>query len=89
MAKTDCTGHAQAIVEDDENELQDHDTGLIKSKQHIKFVNQGNYFGEISLITNLKRTASVASNDYCTLSSMSKEVLDLAKDEYPLIYNQF
>lgn len=32
----------------------------------------GDHFGELSLIYNCKRTASVESNNYCTLASLSK-----------------
>ena len=56
---------------------------------HINFVEEGHYFGEVGLITNLQRTATATSNDYCTLSSMSNEVLQLAKEEYPIIFDKF
>jgi CRP-like cAMP-binding protein len=52
----------------------------------INYLNEGSYFGEISLITNLKRTASVVATDNCTLSVMYKDVLAKAKEEYPQIY---
>ena len=54
----------------------------------INSLSEGKYFGEIGLITNLKRTATVISTDYCTLSSMSKKVLQTARQEYPIIYTK-
>ena len=49
----------------------------------------GAYFGEVALITNLKRTATVKALDFCTLSSMSRNILNQAKEEYPTIYVNF
>ena len=47
---------------------------------------EGNYFGEVALITRLKRTATVKAEKNCTLSIMSRKVLQDAKKEYPQIY---
>lgn len=47
----------------------------------IKFVRRlevGDHFGEISLLYNCKRSATVVSNNYCTLASLAKpDFLDL------------
>jgi len=55
----------------------------------INNLEEGSYFGEVALITNLKRTATVKSVDFCTLSTMSRDVLQQAKEEYPQIYLNF
>ena len=47
---------------------------------------EGNYFGEVALITRLKRTASVRAVKNCTLSTMSRKVLNDARREYPQIF---
>lgn len=77
----------QVNIEDEDGEKAQE--GLASQKILQKVINEGGYFGEIGLITNLKRTATAVSNDYCTLSSMSKDDLMLAKDEYPIIFQQF
>ena len=61
-----------------------------KAEQHegkevtrTALLKEGNYFGEVALITRLKRTASVRAVKNCTLSTMSRKVLNDAKKEYP------
>jgi len=43
----------------------------------------GAYFGEIALITNLKRTCTVRAKEFCTLGFLSKRIFQNAKYEYP------
>ena len=52
----------------------------------IKTLNVGQYFGEIGLITNLKRTASVKAIDFCTLFCLPREDFALTKSDYPIVY---
>jgi len=44
---------------------------LIKEEIKIKKLTLGSYFGELAILSKLKRTASVKAEDYCTLSSLS------------------
>lgn len=60
--------------------------GLDYSSIKIQELEKGAYFGEIGLITLLKRTANVTSMDYCTLSFLKKSALDEAQDQFPEIY---
>jgi CRP-like cAMP-binding protein len=62
---------------------------LVPKIVHIKDLQEGSYFGEVALITNLKRTVTVTSTNFCTLSTMSREMLQQARDEYPTIYLNF
>ena len=50
--------------------VKDH----LKTNVYISTLVQGDYFGEVSLLTNTLRSASVKSTNYCTLASLSKEV---------------
>mmetsp|Transcript_18741 Transcript_18741/g.28766 ORF Transcript_18741/g.28766 Transcript_18741/m.28766 type:complete len:250 (-) Transcript_18741:1147-1896(-) len=63
--------------------------GLVCQNYRIASLQEGQYFGEIGLITRLKRTATVKSNDYCTLSSIDKSVLEQTREQYPIIFNKF
>ena len=62
---------------------------IIRSKVLINTLTTRGYFGEIALITKLKRTATVKSTEYCTFSTLSRETMDVIKGEYPQIYLNF
>ena len=63
--------------------------GLVSAMHPIGTLYQNDYFGEVGLVTNLKRTTSVKAKEYVTLAQMSKDTLMLAKKEYPHIYQVF
>ncbi|CAL4084769.1 unnamed protein product [Meganyctiphanes norvegica] len=48
-------------------------------------LSDGSYFGEICLLTNARRTASVRSETYCNLFSLSVEHFNTVLDSYPLM----
>lgn len=37
-------------------------------------MNQGDYFGEVALIFNCKRTATIISTNYCTFAKIEKQL---------------
>jgi CRP-like cAMP-binding protein len=41
---------------------------------HVKNLYEGSYFGEVALVTKLKRTTNVTASDFCTLSSLSRDI---------------
>ncbi|KAF2368442.1 Cyclic nucleotide-binding domain [Trinorchestia longiramus] len=48
-------------------------------------LSDGSYFGEICLLTNARRTASVRAETYCNLFSLSVEHFNSVLDSYPLM----
>jgi CRP-like cAMP-binding protein len=59
------------------------------SQSYIRELKEGSYFGEISLITNLKRTCTVRAKEFCTLGFLSKRDFQKTKFEYPQIWQSF
>lgn len=55
----------------------------------INALETGSYFGEISLLTNLKTTATVRAVQSCTLGSIEKEHLMKLKEDYPSMFLKF
>jgi CRP-like cAMP-binding protein len=55
----------------------------------IRTLKDGEHFGEIALLTKMKRTASVRANEYCTISSMSKHSLLELGEIFPDLLLQF
>jgi CRP-like cAMP-binding protein len=56
---------------------------------YLGSLQEGAYFGEISLMTSLKRTATVKAKEFCTLGFLTKKVFQNAKLEYPQIWKSF
>eukprot|EP00347_Sterkiella_histriomuscorum_P005402 403356751 len=55
----------------------------------VRQLNIGDYFGEIGILTNLKRTASVKAVDYCTVSYLSRHALLSTQEQYPTVFKSF
>ncbi len=64
-------------------------TNRTNGESTLDIMEKGRYFGEISLMTKLKRTATCRALDFCTLSTLSKESLQQMSKEYPQIYMNF
>ncbi len=48
-------------------------------------LSDGSYFGEICLLTNARRVASVRAETYCNVFSLSVEHFNAVLDMYPLM----
>lgn len=48
-------------------------------------LSDGSYFGEICLLTNARRVASVRAETYCNLFSLSVDHFNTVLDQYPLM----
>lgn len=49
----------------------------------IRVLEKGDYFGEVALIYDLRRTASVTSQNYCTLGKLSLKTLHSILSNFP------
>jgi potassium efflux system protein len=55
----------------------------------ISNLDEGDYFGEVSLITGMKRTATVRAMEYCTMAVLDRDSLLSTKENFPSVYLSF
>eukprot|EP00347_Sterkiella_histriomuscorum_P006771 403351490 len=71
-------------------DLQQNDKQQAKTEVVVlNTLEQGQFFGEIAILSKMKRTATVKAIEFSTLSSLSKTVMDTLKEEHPQIYLNF
>ena len=58
---------------------------VLKNGQVATSLSDGSYFGEICLLTNARRAASVRAETYCNVFSLSVEHFNAVLDQYPLM----
>lgn len=58
---------------------------LVHPLQVATSLSDGSYFGEICLLTNARRVASVRAETYCNLFSLSVDHFNAVLDQYPLM----
>jgi hyperpolarization activated cyclic nucleotide-gated potassium channel 2 len=58
---------------------------VLKSGAVATSLSDGSYFGEICLLTNARRAASVRAETYCNVFSLSVEHFNTVLDQYPLM----
>lgn len=68
---------------------EDDENTLVKKETRINRLSSGKYFGEIALVTNLKRTATVKAADHTTLAYLTRENFMDIKREFPQVYLNF
>jgi hypothetical protein len=64
-------------------QILDEDTGNL-----IVVLNEGSYFGEISLIQSIPRTATAVALDYCDLYYLEKDTFDKVITNYPEFHKE-
>ena len=57
---------------------------IIENGSVVASLSDGNFFGEMALLMDTKRTATIRCNSYCDLLSLNREDFNLALEEYPL-----
>ncbi len=62
---------------------------VLISGVHLKYLKQGNYFGEIALVQNIKRTATVQAKEDVILLSLKRSDLIATFKEDPFLQNHF
>ena len=54
----------------------------------VREMDEGSLFGEISLILDIGRTATVVSSNYCTMATITQDVLLVLFQSYPDIFKR-
>ena len=55
----------------------------VKDNVYVRQLCQGDYFGEISILTDSVRTATVKSSNYCTMACIKKRVFHDLCNSFP------
>lgn len=55
----------------------------------IRYLKEGSMFGEVALLTKLKRTATVQSVGNCTCAYLCQEDVETLKENFPHIVKEF
>lgn len=72
----------------EEEEKKDEQVKEFSVTQYLETLKVGDYFGEISLITNLKRTTTIKAADeqFSTIAYIQREKFEEIKTEFPQVY---
>jgi len=62
--------------------VKDH----LKASKYVCQLIQGDYFGELALITSAPRSATVKSSNYCTLAGLSSKTFYDLCSKFPDIF---
>jgi CRP-like cAMP-binding protein len=77
-------GHGMFFIQTGEcSDIIEEKIGLESSIKQIRLLYGGDHFGEISLVYNCHRSATVIANNYCTLARLSQENFKEITNKYP------
>lgn len=74
---------------DSHSDFSDEENALLRHETRINRLMSGSYFGEIAMVTNLKRTTTVKAVDYTTLAYLTRDNFIDIKKEFPQVYLNF
>lgn len=60
-----------------------------KEIQKVRVLDDGDHFGEIALLYDCRRTATVVSENYCTCAKLSKQNLQVLSRQHPKLLSEF
>jgi CRP-like cAMP-binding protein len=60
---------------------------LAPSGRAVAFLRDGDFFGELALITNEKRNATVVTTSFCDIYRLAKDDFDECIKGYPEVYH--
>jgi CRP-like cAMP-binding protein len=60
-----------------------------KKERTVKILRPGAMFGEVALLFNCKRTATVVSKNYCTMAKLAKKQFVDLYQKFPELYIDF
>lgn len=71
-------GYTMFFINRGQTEVIAEDGETVLARLH-----EGNFFGEIALLMNVKRTASIRAADFCDLYTLDKDTFDKVIKDYP------
>lgn len=77
------TGNARPIKLGQGRQL---DHSIKKKVTDVTILSDGDIFGEIGMLTNLRRTCSVITQDTCVFQTLSKDSMNEIKEMFPSIF---
>jgi CRP-like cAMP-binding protein len=76
-------------IESESEFSEDEESALLRSEIRINRLSTGSYFGEVAIVTNLKRTTTVKAFEYTTLAYLTRENFADIRKEFPQVYLNF
>jgi len=58
---------------------------LVEEESEVKIIGKGEFFGEVALMSKGKRTATIKTENYSTISHINEQGFNDMRDRYPEI----